>query len=138
MVPICHNFIHCHFLELRLYMFFGCGQGYVFTAVCDSAHRGQRGLARRIPPAWRTLPGMENPPGMENHPQTRHHHPRADPPGSREPPQTRHPPPRSREPHPHPPPGMENPPGKQTPTYGLRAAGTHPTGMHSCFHFHLR
>ena len=24
------------------------------------------------------------------------------------------------------------PPGKQTPAYGLRAAGTHPTGMHSC------
>ena len=23
------------------------------------------------------------------------------------------------------------PPGKQTPSYGLRAAGTHPTGMHS-------
>ena len=23
-------------------------------------------------------------------------------------------------------------PGKQTPEYGLRAAGTHPTGMHSC------
>ena len=23
-------------------------------------------------------------------------------------------------------------PGKQTPTYGQRAAGTHPTGMHSC------
>ena len=36
------------------------------------------------------------------------------------------------------PPPMENPlrdgeppPGKQTPAYGLRAAGTHPTGMHS-------
>ena len=24
------------------------------------------------------------------------------------------------------------PPGKQTPAYGLRAAGTHPTGVHSC------
>ena len=23
-------------------------------------------------------------------------------------------------------------PGRQTPAYGLRAAGTHPTGMHSC------
>ena len=29
------------------------------------------------------------------------------------------------------PPGPD-PPGKQTPAYGLRAAGTHPTGMHSC------
>ena len=31
-------------------------------------------------------------------------------------------PPRTRPPH----------PGKQTPAYGLRAAGTHPTRMHSC------
>ena len=27
----------------------------------------------------------------------------------------------------------EPPPRKQTPAYGLRAAGTHPTGMHSCY-----
>ena len=32
----------------------------------------------------------------------------------------------------HLPPGPDRPPGKQTPEYGLRAAGTHPTGMHSC------
>ena len=30
------------------------------------------------------------------------------------------------------PPGPGRPPRKQTPAYGLRAAGTHPTGMHSC------
>ena len=30
------------------------------------------------------------------------------------------------------PPDGEPPPRKQTPAYGLRAAGTHPTGMHSC------
>ena len=30
------------------------------------------------------------------------------------------------------------PSGKQTLAYGLRAAGTHPTGMHSCFCFVLR
>ena len=30
------------------------------------------------------------------------------------------------------PPGADIPPGKQTPAYGLRAAGTYPTGMHSC------
>ena len=29
-------------------------------------------------------------------------------------------------------PPEQTPPGKQTPAYGLRAAGTHPTGMHSC------
>ena len=31
------------------------------------------------------------------------------------------------------PPGSRHPPGKQTPAYGQRASGTHPTGMHSCF-----
>ena len=31
------------------------------------------------------------------------------------------------------PPGKENPPGRETPpAYGQWAAGTHPTGMHSC------
>ena len=75
-----------------------CGQGYVFTRVCDSVHKG--GLrAGRIPRAGRTPPGRENPPA-ERTPQA-----------GRTPP----------------------PPGKHTPAYGQRAAGTHPTGMHSCF-----
>ena len=30
------------------------------------------------------------------------------------------------------PPGPGTPPGLQTPEYGQRSAGTHPTGMHSC------
>ena len=30
------------------------------------------------------------------------------------------------------PPQEQTPPRKQTPAYGQRAAGTHPTGMHSC------
>ena len=42
----------------------------------------------------------------------------------------RHPPGPGRPPHP---PDQADPPGKQTPAYGLRTAGTHPTGMHSCF-----
>ena len=43
-------------------------------------------------------------------------------------------PPRSRHPPgPDTPPPGADPTGKQTPAYGLRAAGTHPTGMHSCF-----
>ena len=33
---------------------------------------------------------------------------------------------------PDPPPDQTPLPGKQTPAYGLRATGTHPTGMHSC------
>ena len=56
----------------------------------------------KAPPGWRTPPG----PGRT-------------PPGWRTPPGPGRPP--------NPP-----PPRKQTPAYGLRAAGTHPTGMHSC------
>ena len=60
--------------------------------------------------------GADTPPGADT-PQSRP--PGADTPQSRPPgadnPQSRH------------------PPGKQTPAYGQRAAGTHPTGMHSCF-----
>ena len=65
---------------------------------------------------------------------------RPPPPGTRHPPGSRHPPgpdppdqtpprpgtPRSR------PPTRAPPPGKQTPAYSQCAAGTHPTGMHSC------
>ena len=87
------------------------GQGYVFTGVCDSVHRG--GSGKETPPAgWRPPGWMENPPGwMEN------------PPGWKE-----NPPAGWRTP----PAGWRTPPGKQTPAYGLRSAGTHPTGMHSC------
>ena len=49
------------------------------------------------------------------------------PPKSRHPSGRRHPP-RSRHT-----PQEQTPPGKQTPAYGQRAAGTHPTGMHSCY-----
>ena len=39
-----------------------CGQGYVFTGVCDSVHRG--GSAENPPPTRQTPPGTkENPPG---------------------------------------------------------------------------
>ena len=60
-----------------------CGQGYVFTRVCDSVHGG---VSRQgePPQAGRT------PPGRENHP------PRSDPPEQTPPPGTRHP--RSRHP----------------------------------------
>ena len=72
------------------------------------------------------------------------------PPGADTPPPTRpgtHPPPGPGTPPPQPgtppleqtPPrpgthtrGADPPPGKQTAVYGQRAAGTHPTGMHSC------
>ena len=41
-------------------------------------------------------------------------------------------PPGSRPPRADTHPEQTPPPGKQTPAYGQRAAGTHPTGMHSC------
>ena len=122
-----------------------CGQGYVFTHVRDSVHKGGS-------------PGRENPlgpdpPGPHTHPLAgrtprageppRADPPRADPPQARRTPQDQTlpgqgepplPPPQSRHPHRTRPPPPPSPlPGKQTPAYGLRVAGTHPTGMHSCF-----
>ena len=65
-----------------------CGQGYVFTRVCDSVNGGA--CLRQTP--WEQTPPRD---------QT-------------------------------PPPPEQTPPQEQTPAYDLRAAGTHPTGMHSC------
>ena len=85
-----------------------CGQGNIFTGVCLSTGGG--GCLPQCMLGCHTPPGMENPP------------PPAPPIGWRTPPDGE-------------PPRMETPPEKQTPAYGLRAAGTHPTGMHSCFLF---
>ena len=60
-------------------------------------------------------PGRETPLGRENIPLAGKPRPRAG-----RTPRSRHPP------------GPDPPPRNQTPAYGLRAAGTHPTGMHSC------
>ena len=93
-----------------------CGQGNVFTGVCLSTGGGG-GEGVCLSACWDTrLPSPRDqadpPPG-----------PGISPPGpGRHPPGTRQTPPR---------PGR-HPPGKQTAAYGLRAAGTHPTGMHSC------
>ena len=44
-------------------------------------------------------------------------------------------PPRSRHPHRSRPPGKQTPPGAvHAARYGQQAGGTHPTGMHTCFH----
>ena len=127
------------------------GQSNVFTGVCDSVHR--RGVC--LSACWDTTPpGADiphtpgaDPPGADTPPGSRHlpwssHPPGVDPhsPQSRHPPGSRHPlglstPPRTK----YTPvglstaPGTKYTPGKQTPAYGQRAAGTHPTGMHSCF-----
>ena len=100
-----------------------CGQGNVFTGVCLST--GGEGVC--LSACWDAIP-----PRPSRHP-----------PGTRQtPPGPGRPPPRTRQTPPGPgrhPPGTRHPPGpgrppprKQTPAYGLRAAGTHPTGMHSC------
>ena len=52
--------------------------------------------------------------------------------GEPPPPRTRENPPGTRQTPPPTPPVQGDPPGKQTPEYGLRAAGRHPTGMYSC------
>ena len=65
-------------------------------------------LGADTPPLGADTPGADTPPGTH-------------PPQEQTPPQSRHPSTR------HPP-----PPRKQTAAYGQRAAGTHPTGMHSC------
>ena len=72
---------------------------------------------------WADPPGMENPPG------TRQTHP----PGPGRPPLG----PADTPPDQADAPVRENPPGKKTAAYGQWAAGTHPTGMHSCYNLNL-
>ena len=110
-----------------------CGQGNIFTPVCHSfCSQGAGGLPQCIlgyhlpgtsqtPPPWDQAdiplaPGR-HPQDQADTPQDQADTPwdQADTPGP-----GRHPP------------GPGRPPGKQTPAYGLRAAATHPTGMHSC------
>ena len=88
----------------------------------------------QTPPWSRHPPGADTPPEQTplgaDTPRSRHPSeqtpPRSRLPWEQTPPQEQTPPlgadtPRSR-----------HPPGKQTPAYGQWAAGTHPTGMHSC------
>ena len=139
-----------------------CGQGNIFTPVCHSfcsqggsasVHAGIPPPRPGRPPQTRLTPPRDqaDPPGTRQTPLDQ-----ADPPGpGRHPPGTRQTPPGPGRPHrdqadppnqadspgpgrpsrtrqiPHPD-QADTPPGKQTPAYGLRAAGTHPTGMHSC------
>ena len=88
----------------------------IFSQVCvkNSVHRGGGCLSQCMlgyTPPGQTPPGSRHPPGV-------------DPPLEQSPPRADTLPPGSRPPH----------PGKQTAAYGQRAAGTHPTGMHSCSH----
>ena len=102
------------FLHLSVILFTG---GVCLSACWDTTpppRTRQTSPGPGRPPQTRQTPPRPGrpPPGPGRPPRDQ-----ADPPGTRQtplPPETRHPPP------------------KQTPAYGLRAAGTHPTGMHSC------
>ena len=120
-------------------VFTGRNEGNIFTSVCQEfCPQGGEGVC--LSACWDTPP-EQTPPGADT-PQEQTPYP---------PEQT--PPSRSRPPSPGPdtppeqtpsqeqtPPRPDTPltrhppsPGRQTPAYGLRAAGTHPTGMHSCY-----
>ena len=96
------------------------GQGNVFTGVCDSVHRRVSASVHPgiHPPGADTpqsrLPPEQTPPTPSRHPLGADTPPGADPPGTD-------------------PPWEQTPPRKKTQAYGQRAAGTHPTGMHSCW-----
>ena len=104
-------------------------QGNVFTGVCDSVNTGGVCLSA----CWDT------PPLQSRHPRWEQTPPEWTPPQSRHSPGSRGPPPPGADTAlgAEAPPGADTPPRMQTPTYGLRVAGTHPTGMHSCFHMLL-
>ena len=127
----------CYITGLFLPVATKLGQGNIFTSVCLST--GGEGClpqcmlgytpSQSRPPQEHTPPPEWTPPPPQE--QTP---PRADtPPEADSPPQSRHP---SSSRHPQGAdtlPRSRHTPGKQTPAYGHRAAGTHPTGMHSCF-----
>ena len=82
------------------------GQGYIFTGVCDSVHRG--GLPHCM--LGYTPPGPEA--GTPPRPGT---------------------PPPEQTPGADTPPGAGTPSAVHAGRYGQQAGGTHPTGMQSCF-----
>ena len=86
-----------------------CGQGYVFTHVCHSVNQG--GLPQCM---------------LEYHTSQEQTPPEQTPPQEQKPHRSRHPAGADT------PPQEQRPPRQQTPAYGQCAAGTHPTGMHSC------
>ena len=95
----------------------------------------QGGLqAGRTPQPGRTPLGQADPPDQGEPPQTRQTPwTRENPPRPGRTPQDQaDPPPDQADPL-----DQADPPRKQTPEYGLRAAGIHPTGMHSCFPIYL-
>ena len=108
-----------------------CGQGNIFTPVCHS-FCSPGGVC--LSACWDTTPRSRHPPEQtppwDQTPQSRH--PQEQTPPVQTPPWDQTPPGADNPLGPDPP-WDQSPPGKQTPANSLRAAGTHPTGMHSCF-----
>ena len=94
-------------------------QGNIFTSVCQEFCPQGGGVSASVHAGIYHPPGADTPPGP-------------DPPGADTPPDQT---PQGAATHS---PGPDPPPGKQTAAYGQRAAGTHPTGMHSCFSRYFR
>ena len=128
-----------------------CGQGNIFTPVCHSVCRGGGGLPQcmlgchppdQADPPRSDTPLDQTPLGQGRPPLRPGRHPpqdqadtpprpgRSPRPGRQSPPNPISPPPT--QPSSQPPRDQADPPREQTPAYSLRAAGTHPTGMHSC------
>ena len=127
------------------------GQGYIFTGICDSVHRGST-WAGTTPGTRYTPWNQVHPPGPGTPPRTRYTPRPGTPlglgtppwdqvhsPGTRYTPQTRYPPdqvPPGPGTHPgtrYTPWDQVHPPGPvHTVRYGQQAGGTNHTGMHSC------
>ena len=105
------------------------------SVILSTVGGGSAPVHAGIPPPPPPLPGADTPqdPPRSSHPLEQTPRSRYPPTRSR-PPRTRHPPEQTPTPPDQTPPWEQTPPppGKQTPGYGQRAAGTHPTGMHSC------
>ena len=97
----------------------------MFLQVCVCPQGGRVSASVHAGKPYPPPPGPGRPPQMEN------------PPGIRQTPWDGEPFPRTRQTTTPLGPGRPPHPGKQTPAYGLRAAGTHPTGMHSCFNLDI-
>ena len=88
---------------------------HFYTCLSFCSQWGSASVHAGIPPSWEQTPPDQTPPPQDQTPRD----------------QT---PPGADTPQDQTPPDQTPSPGKQTPAYGIRAAGTHPTGMHSCFH----
>ena len=110
-------------------------EGYVFTGVCLSKGGRPRevwGGDGCLSACWDTTPPGADTPQEQTPPKSRHP-PEQTPPGQT-PPKSR--PPKSRHPQGRHPPKSRHPPRADPPPPDTATAadGTHPTGMHACWH----